>query len=122
MRTSTRVAISVPVLTLFAVLSVPTIRAAADQEVDVEKMIQTAKTRADHEALAVYYDKLAAEAKANAEKHRKMGEDYKKGGGPMASKTHFHEHCEAITRSYESAAKEYGEMAKGHRQMAKEAK
>jgi hypothetical protein len=51
-----------------------------------------------------------------------MGEDYKKAGGALASKTHFHEHCESLVRSFESEAKDYTAMAAAHRQMAKAAK
>jgi len=82
-----------------------------------------AKSPADHEALAAYYDKQAADARAKAELHRKMGEEYKKAPGPFGmTKTHFHEHCEALARNYTASAKEYAAMASAHREMAKSAK
>ena len=42
--------------------------------------------------------------------------------GRQATKTHFHQHCEALVRDYESAAKEYNDLAKMHAEMAKAAK
>jgi len=46
----------------------------------------------------------------------------KKGGGALAQKTYFHEHCEALLKSYTAEAKEYRELAAAHREMAKAAK
>ena len=48
-----------------------------------------------------------------------MGADYKKAGGALRHKTHFDEHCDALTGSYERQAKEYAALAPGHRAMAK---
>ena len=103
-------------------LALPALRAGAAEEVDIEKRIVEAKTPADHEAIAAYYDQQAAAAREKAAEHRKMGESYKKAGGALAHKTHFHEHCESLVRIYESAAKDYAAMAAAHRQMAKNAK
>ncbi len=113
---------SMAALAVIAALVLPAARAGAAEEVDIEKLISTAKTPADHEAIAAYYDKEAAAAKGKAEVHRKMGEDYKKAGGAAALKTHFHEHCESLVRIYEAAAKDYAAMAASHREMAKSAK
>jgi len=118
----TRMLLAAGAVALVTALSVPALAADAAQPADIEKMIASAKTPADHEAIAAYYDKQAAEARAKAEEHRRMGEDYKRGGGALAEKTHFHEHCEALTRSYNQAAKDYEALAAAHRDMAKKAK
>ena len=65
----------------------------------------------------------AKEAQEQADKHKKMAQDYGMASiGRQATKTHFHQHCEALVRSYESAAKEYNDLAKMHEEMAKAAK
>src|SRR5262250_2316003 len=115
-------ALCVAVLALVSVLAVPPPRARAAEEMDIDKMIESAKTPADHEAIAAYYDHEAAAARAKAEEHRKMGEDYKKAGGALTHKTHFDEHCQSLVRIYEGAAKENAALAAAHRQMAKQAK
>ena len=111
----------VAALTLAAAVVVPGDRAAADEQADIELLVRSAKTPADHERIAAYYDREAVIARAQAEKHRRMSEDYKKAGGP-AAKTHLHEHCDALVKTYQSAAKDYESMAKAHREMAKAAK
>jgi len=86
-----------------------------------QQRIEAAQTRADHEALAVYYDKEAAAARATAAEHRKMAKSYQtyqagRGGGNMPA------HCNAIVRSYEGIATEFDAMAADHRRMAGQAK
>jgi ribulose kinase len=121
MRTA-RLLVGVPLLALGIAVAVPGMRAVPAHGADIEEMISSAKTPADHEAIASYYEGQAKEARQKAEEHRKMGEAYKKGGGALAAKTHFHEHCEALTRSYNAEAKEYEALAASHRDMAKHAK
>src|SRR5262249_45663993 len=84
--------------------------------------IAAAKTADEHEAIAKWYDDQAKEAEDKAAEHRKMGEAYKKEPGAIASKTHFHEHCEVLTRNFTAEAKEYRALAAAHRERAKEAK
>ena len=84
--------------------------------------IESARTQADHESLAAYYDREAAAARASAAQHRKMATTYQgnigggRGGANMAS------HCNEIVRNQEAIATEYEAMAATHRQMGKEAK
>jgi len=113
----------VVVLGVTAGLVMPAYRALAAQDVDIDKMIATAKTAADHQAIADYYKQQAKEAQEQADRHKKMAQDYGMASiGKQATKTHFHQHCEALVRSYESAAKEYNDLAKMHQEMAKAAK
>ena len=89
---------------------------------DLLQRIESARTQADHESLAAYYDREAAAARANAATHRKMATSYQgmyaggRGGASMPA------HCNAIVRSQEAIAAEYDGMAAGHRQMGQQAK
>ena len=114
--------LSVAALTTIIVLAVPTSRAVAAEEMSIEKMIATAKTASDHEAIANYYKQQAAEARSKADMHKKMAEQYSMSGiGNQATKTHFHQHCEALVRSYQTEANEYDALAKAHQDMAAKA-
>jgi hypothetical protein len=105
--------------TVIIAFAAPTLRAAAAEEMNIEKMIATAKTASDHQAIADYYKQQAAEARSKADMHKTMAERYSMSGiGNQATKTHFHQHCEALVRSYEAEAKEYDALAKAHHDMA----
>ena len=113
----------VVMLTLTTGLAMPAYRAVGAQDADIDKMIASAKTAADHQAIADYYKQQAKEAQEQADKHKKMAQEYGMASiGRQATKTHFHQHCEALVRDYESAAKEYNDLAKMHEEMAKAAK
>jgi hypothetical protein len=89
---------------------------------DLLQRVESARTRADHEALAAYYDREAAAARAMASTHRKMAISYQgnlsggRGGANMPA------HCNAIVRNQEALAAEFDAMAAGHRQMGQHAK
>ena len=88
----------------------------------LQQQIEAARTRADHEALARYYDGEVANARAKVAEHRKMATGYQgmvsggRGGGSMPA------HCYAIASSYEGIAAQFEGMAASHRQMAEQAK
>jgi hypothetical protein len=92
----------------------------AEEGKNVEQMIVDAKTPADHEAIAAYYDKEAKDAHAKHAEHQKMEEFYKKN--PALNKSGFSTHCDLIASNYDKTAKEYETLAKLHRDMAKSAK
>ena len=120
---SRKLRVGVVMLALTAGLLVPAYRAGAAQDVDIDKMIASAKTASDHQAIADYYKQQAKEAQEQADRHKKMAQEYSMASvGRQATKTHFHQHCEALVRSYESAAKEYNDLAKMHEDMATAAK
>lgn len=107
---------------------VPTALLALDAA-DLPDAIENAKTASDHEAIAAYYDTEAKAARAEAERHRRMGAAYGKhpaaGGGkgirsPL-SKT-MPPHCNELVTTYETAAKDYEAMAAAHREAASEVK
>jgi hypothetical protein len=110
-------------LALVAALYLPTQRIGAQQaeKFDLEKAVAGAKTPADHEAIASYYDRESATAKAKAEEHRKLAESYRtlsisgRGQFPMEN------HCRQLVRNYESVAADNAVLAEAHRQMAQEA-
>jgi hypothetical protein len=69
------------------------------------------------------YDAMAKDAQAKVNEHKKMAQAYSMSSvGNQATKTHFHQHCEALIRSYGAEAKEYTALATAHREMAKKAK
>ena len=104
-------------------VALPTAQALADE--DITQKVQTAKTAADHEAIASYYDAQAAEASQKAAMHKKMGESYKsfatssgKGSGVSA----MPQHCAALAKTYSAEAAHYKAMADTERKLAKAAK
>jgi hypothetical protein len=102
-------------LFLFAAAIVPTIRAVAQQAVvtddNLNQMIAHAKTPADHEAIAAYYDTEAAENEKKASLHSRNKNMY--------SKADFSAHCNALIRDYHQAAEQDKALAAFHREMAK---
>jgi hypothetical protein len=93
----------------------------AQQAEDLTTKIASAKTAADHEAIATYYDAAAKEAKQRADEHAKMGEAYKKLGGALVGKLQLDKHCASLVKSAQSEAAEYESLAQAHREMAKTA-
>src|SRR4029453_3247803 len=116
-------------LALVAILSVLCLsagRTSAQPATTTDAMISGAKTAADHEALAAQYDKDAADAKAKAAEHRKMGEAYHShavgGGKATAGITAMPQHCASLAKSYDDQAQMYTAMAEAEREAAKAAK
>lgn len=89
-------------LLLLAATVLPIIRASAQQAVvtdqNVDQMIATAKAPADHEAIAAYYDREAAENEKKEHLHR-LTEN-------MYTKTINLAHCSALVAAYRQAANE----------------
>ncbi len=77
--------------------------------------IASAKTRADHDAVAAEFDKQAETDKASAERHRKMAQAYTTAPWSKSSGAGMVSHCKALIADYEKAAKQNAEMAKMHR-------
>jgi hypothetical protein len=92
---------------------------SAGEEANLDKMILSAKTPAEHEAIAKEYERQAATAKAEAAMHVEMGENYKKMGGGSIGKLHLDTHCDNLANLYEKIAKEDEALAKAHKEMAK---
>jgi hypothetical protein len=101
-------------------------RTTAQPAKTMDAMVAGAKTAADHEALATQYVQAAAEAKAKAAEHRKMGEAYKGQpavtGGKVTAASSLPQHCENLAKSYDEQAQMYASMAAGESELAKAAK
>jgi hypothetical protein len=104
-------------LILLAAATVPAIRAGAQTAVvtddNFEQSVANAKTPADHEAIAAYYDQEAASAEAKAALHRRSASNYKPPN--MAGM------CKGIADYWDKVASDAKALAKGHRDMAKAA-
>jgi hypothetical protein len=111
-----------PVALVAALVATTRFVPPANAATDIAAMIANAKTAADHQAIAAYYDKEAASAKEAAAVHRKMLAAIQSQGGPAIAKWHMDTHCEQLIEQYESAAKMYTDMAAAHREMAKDVK
>lgn len=103
------------------------LRVCAVDPADLPKAIESAKTAADHEALAAYYEGEAKTARAAAARHQAMSNAYERRpepGGTKGLRTSLNRtmprHCDALVSSYDAAAKQYGEMAAEHRRTAQE--
>src|SRR5262245_21436691 len=116
----------VALVVMAAALCLPAGSTSAQPVKTMDAMITGAKTAADHEALAAQYDKDAADAKAKAAEHLKMGAAYKGQpavtGGKAAGVSAMPEHCERLAKSFEEQAQMYTDMATAERALAKTAK
>ena len=106
---------------LLAATTLPTFRAGAQQTVvtddNVDEAITNAKTAADHEAIAAYYDKEAAEDEEKAKIHHAQHKIYDRFH--MKTATDMGPHCDALAKNFERAAEQDKALAAGHREMAK---
>lgn len=92
------------------------------QPVNMVQAVQDAKTSADHNALAKYYEDQASEMQKKAQEHKKRLEKYVKKSshyGKLAK--NLQEHCKRLIINYEQAAVDNISMADAHRQMAEKA-
>jgi tRNA-dihydrouridine synthase len=104
------------------IAGLPSFAPPATAAENIEEMLGSAKTAADHEAIAAHYEKEAAAAKEKAELHKRMLAIIKKQGGPAIAKWHMDRHCERLIKQFEDSAQMYTEMAQAHREIAKDLK
>jgi hypothetical protein len=112
---------------LLAAVTLPTFRAGAQETVvtddNLDQAVANAKTPADHEAIAAYYEKEAADNEAKAKLHHSNHKTYEryppfrglKAAPNMAS------HCDGLGKYFHEAAEQDKALAVGHREMAKRA-
>lgn len=104
-------------------LMLPTIRAGAantavtDQNLD--QMISDARTPAEHDAIAAYFEQEAAEARKKAALHKSSADTYRKM--KIAKPVYMAEMCDGIAAGFEKTAKDADNLAKMHHEMAKNA-
>ena len=90
---------------------------------DMTDAVQSAKTAADHEALAKHYEEGAKEMRAKAEEHKKMLAQYRAKKDLYRKQAQdLINHCQGLIRVYEQAAVDNLSMAKSHREIAAEAR
>jgi hypothetical protein len=80
----------------------------------LDQMLATAKTASDHEAIAEEYEKEAADAEAQYEKHQAGVSMYQKGTERL--------HCARLARDYQQAQLDAAALAAYHRTVAEEMK
>lgn len=85
---------------------------------DMTQAVQSAETKADHEALAKHYDEEADEMQLKVDEHKKLLSQYESkaylyGRQAQDLKTH----CYSLINSYEKAVEANRKMAEMHRQM-----
>jgi hypothetical protein len=111
------VAMVIVVIGAFGYLSI----GSAQEGKSIEQLISEAKTPADHEAIAAYYEKQAQAAHEQHAEHQKASKSY--ATIPvLKTKTGAVAHCNTIAKKYQDIAKEYEALAKLHKDMAKHAK
>jgi hypothetical protein len=110
-------------LVLLAAASLPTIRAGAQQAVvtddNLDQMIASAKTPAEHDAIAAFYEQQAADAKKKADLHRRTAETYRSLKIPKP--VYMAEMCDGIAAMWDKIAADNSRLAKAHQDMAKNA-
>jgi hypothetical protein len=85
---------------------------------DIDKMIEGANTKSDHEALAAHYEAEAKALEAKSADHERMREAYERAGRYPAWKGGLVQHCNILILKYREAAQENRELAKMHHQLA----
>jgi hypothetical protein len=80
--------------------------------------IESAKTPADHEAIAKAYEEEATRLSKEADTHEELARMYKNAIGAKGA---MGGHCAALAKEYRAAAKENLELAGNQHEMAKEA-
>ena len=82
--------------------------------------VASAKTAADHQAIADAYTKEAENLRAMAQEHRAMDKQYS-APGYLSLKLGAGMHCQKLVKAYEEAAADADALAKAHRDMAEAA-
>lgn len=123
-------------LVVFAAAVLALGQAAVASEPSLAQQVQTARTPADHEALAKRYEEEAAQARSRAQDHRLLSKSYQSGTqypqspwtdrvGPAGSTATgmppMPAHCEKQAQAFDEIAKTYLDMAALHRRLAKQA-
>ena len=110
-------------LVLLAAASLPIMRAGAQQAVvtddNLDEMITSAKTPADHDAVAAFYQQQAADAKKKADLHRRIAETYRRLKIPKP--VYMAEMCDGIAAMWDKIAADDSKLAKAHQNIAKNA-
>ena len=85
---------------------------------DMTAMIQSAKTKADHEALAKHYEDEATALQAKAAEHQRMEQTYTGMSSWGKARISLSQHCSMLAARYREAANENLALARQHRELA----
>jgi len=88
-------------------------------DANLAQRVESAKTAADHQALATYFNSQAAAAAAKVKEHREMLAAFKKSGGRPAQV--WDPHCQVLIKSYTDAQQSYLALAQEQEGLAKQA-
>jgi hypothetical protein len=95
---------------------------AAEEGKNIDLMIKTAKTPADHEAIAAFYQEESARLKKESEQHAGLAEQLtSEAGGQSPSASHHYEqaeHCRKFADALGKAAQEAQGLADVHKKIA----
>jgi hypothetical protein len=83
-------------------------------------LVESADTAAEHNALAAHYRAKAADARAEAQRHEKMGHSYLQG--KATEHMQMQRHCKNIAQNLNKQAEDYDALAKLQEAEAKKAK
>jgi hypothetical protein len=110
-------------LLFLAAASLPIMRASALQAVvtddNLDQMIASAKTRAEHEAIAAFYEQQVLDATKKASIHRRTAETYRSLKIPKP--VYMAEMCDGIAAMWDKIAADNSKLAKAHEDMANNA-
>jgi hypothetical protein len=108
---------------LIAAASLPTYRAVAQSAAvtddNLARSLANAKTAADQDAIAAYYNQEAADAKKKADIHRNAADTYQKLN--IAKPVGMVNMCKGLVNYWDKVADQAKDLAKAHREMAKAA-
>lgn len=83
------------------------VRADPVTDENVDAAVASAKTAADHQALAAYFTTKSDEALANVKTHERMAGVIRGKGGQT-----WEAHCQSLIKTYKAQAKDYAALAK----------
>ena len=93
-----------------------------ENDAPIEPLIANARTPADHENVALWYEQEAAMALEQSRRHQRMLQDIYRPAYDRSfagyREAGFLRHCEQLTRAYRQAADESLALAKLHRELA----
>lgn len=85
---------------------------------DIALMVARAKTPADHEALASYFEKEAADSRSKAAFHARLSHLYNASHPDWK----LARHCEEVSQSFNEISEQDSALATEHRKLSEESK
>ena len=88
-------------------------------DIEIQSMVSTAESAADHRRIAAYYREQAAQSVASASAHRYLAEQYgDRQNWGVAFTERARQHCDQLARSKDEAAAQYEFLAVQHETLA----